>query len=173
MSRDGSVAPRERVNITYRPATSGVPEEVELPLKMLMIGDFRGAEDVRPIEERAPVSVDKENFARVLEEQALSVELQVPDHIGDGEERSLTLRFRSLDDFGPEGIAEQVPEMRALLELRHALVALKGPLGNLPQFRRKIQGILADNVRRGELTKSLSRPFADENGPPDGSGAAE
>ncbi|HUU45960.1 MAG TPA: type VI secretion system contractile sheath small subunit, partial [Acidobacteriota bacterium] len=34
MAKEGSVAPRERVNIVYKPAT-GVDEERELPLKMM------------------------------------------------------------------------------------------------------------------------------------------
>ena len=37
---DGSVAPRERVNIQYKSATGDAEEQKELPLKMLMIGDW-------------------------------------------------------------------------------------------------------------------------------------
>ena len=164
MSQDGSVAPKERVNITYRPATGGTPEEVELPFKMLMVGDFRGAPDERRLEERNPIHVDKENFSRVLEEQALSLDLVVRNRLSDDEsdECGVSLQFRSLSDFGPEGIAGQVSELRSLLELRKALVALKGPLGNLPAFRRKIQALLADEDRRGELAEELSLPFSSE-----------
>ena len=37
-----SVAPKERVNITYKPATGDQKSEVELPLKMLFLGDYTG-----------------------------------------------------------------------------------------------------------------------------------
>ncbi|HKT99965.1 MAG TPA: type VI secretion system contractile sheath small subunit, partial [Paraburkholderia sp.] len=40
MASDGSVAPKERVNIVYRPATGDAKAEVELPLKLLVLGDF-------------------------------------------------------------------------------------------------------------------------------------
>ena len=40
MSKEGSVAPKERVNITYKPAIGNAKEEVELPLKLLMLGDY-------------------------------------------------------------------------------------------------------------------------------------
>ena len=40
MSKEGSVAPKERVNIIYKPATGNAQEEVELPLKILMVGDL-------------------------------------------------------------------------------------------------------------------------------------
>ena len=43
--KEGSVAPKERVNITYKPATGGAQEDVELPLKILMLGDFTGRAD--------------------------------------------------------------------------------------------------------------------------------
>ncbi len=40
MATDGSVAPKERVNIVYRPATGDAQAEVELPLKLLVMGDY-------------------------------------------------------------------------------------------------------------------------------------
>jgi len=49
----------------------------------------------------------------------------------------------------------QVPELRKLLELRSALSALKGPLGNIPAFRRKIQGLLGDAEARQKIMGEL------------------
>ena len=48
MPRESSVAPKERVNIVYRPATGDASEEVELPLKILVMGDFtmKDAQDI-------------------------------------------------------------------------------------------------------------------------------
>jgi len=66
MPKEGSVAPQERVNITYKPATGNAQEEVELPLKMLFLGDYTGRADPRPLEERKPINVDKDNFQQVL-----------------------------------------------------------------------------------------------------------
>ncbi len=145
MAKEGTVAPRERVNITYRPATANAQEQVELPLKFLMLADLTGQPDARPVEERTPISVDKDNFARVMAEQRLRVDATVPDRLQDepGAELSVSLNIQALADFGPDGIASQVPALRKLLELRNALIALKGPLGNVPGFRRKLQGLLA------------------------------
>lgn len=47
----GSVAPKERVNIKYVPATSNEQAEVELPHKMLVLGDF-GLDDSRALGQR-------------------------------------------------------------------------------------------------------------------------
>lgn len=52
MSKTGSVAPKERINIKYTPATEGQTDEVELPLKLLVTGDFKGAAEDLSLEER-------------------------------------------------------------------------------------------------------------------------
>ena len=78
MAQEGSVAPKERVNIVYRPATGNAQEEVELPLKLMVLGDFTLRQDDRAVEDRAPVSVDKDNFNDVMKAQGLSLTLNVP-----------------------------------------------------------------------------------------------
>ena len=66
--REGAVAPTERINIKYRDETNGQTPEVELPLRQLVIGDFRGKEDLSsapdfvPLADRKPINVDKNNF---------------------------------------------------------------------------------------------------------------
>jgi len=142
MSKEGSVAPKERVNITYKPATGNAKEEVELPLKMLMLGDYTMRPDPTPLEDRKPINVDKDNFSKVMSEQKLALNFAVKDKLSDGPEEAelnVNLKFRRLSDMEPEAIANQVPELKKLLELRAALTALKGPLGNEKAFRNKIQ----------------------------------
>jgi type VI secretion system protein ImpB len=157
MAKEGSVAPQERVNITYKPSTGNAQDELELPLKMLFMGDYTGRADPRPLEERTPVNVDKDNFQQVLAEQNLGVSMQVPDQLsGDaGSELAVNLKFKKLSDFGPDAVAEQVPELKKLLQLRSALTALKGPLGNIPAFKRKISTLLADDKAREKLVNEL------------------
>ena len=120
MAKEGSVAPQERVNITYKPSTGNAKDEVELPLKMLFIGDYTGRADPRPLEERKPINVDKDNFTQVLAEQNLSLSIHAKDELsGDkGAELAVNLKFKKLSDFGPDAVAEQVPELKELLELR-------------------------------------------------------
>ena len=44
-TKDGSVAPKERINIKYVPATEGQTAEVDLPLNLLVVGDMNGRAD--------------------------------------------------------------------------------------------------------------------------------
>ncbi|MCH9687461.1 MAG: type VI secretion system contractile sheath small subunit [Deltaproteobacteria bacterium] len=156
MPKEGSVAPKERVNIVYKPATDGT-EEVELPLKILAIGDYTGRADDRPLEDRKPINIDKDNFNEVMEKHELGVDLNVPDRLSGDEEGELgvSLKFKNLKDFTPEGVANQVPELKKLLELRNALTALKGPLGNRPAFRKQLENALGDEASRKKLMNEL------------------
>lgn len=153
MSKEISVAPPERVNIVYKPATGNAQEEMELPLKILMLGDFISRTDETPLEQRAPINVDKSNFNDVMSQQNLRVEINTTDRLSNEEGASLPvkLEFRNLSDFTPESIVNQVPELKGLMELRSALSSLKGPLGSRPAFRKKLQAILNDPERRKTL----------------------
>src|SRR5512144_1255709 len=157
MAKEGSVAPRERINIVYKPATGGAQEEIELPLKQLVIGDFTFRTDSRPLEDRKPINVDKDNFNEVMKKQELSLNFTVPNRLSgqEGDELPVNLKMETLKDFGPESVAEQVPELKKLLDLREALTALKGPLGNVPGFRKKLQELLQDDATRERLIKEL------------------
>ena len=157
MAKEGTVAPKERVNIVYKSEVGGTQQEVELPLKMLMVGDYTGRKDDRVMEDRAPINVDKGNFNDVMAKQDLRLDISVEDKLTGAPNSNLpvSLKFESLADFGPEGVVNQVPELRKLQELRAALTALKGPLGNVPAFRKKIQALLGDDATREKLMAEL------------------
>ena len=157
MAKEGSVAPKERVNIVYKPATGDAQQEVELPLKLLVMGDFALKQDDRPVEERDPINVDKDNFNEVLKAQNLALKIAVPNKLAkaEGEEMAVNLKFNSLKDFEPDQIVAKVPELAKLMELREALKALKGPLGNVPEFRKKLQDMIQDPGARERLLKEL------------------
>jgi len=157
MAKEGSVAPKERVNIVYRPATGDAKEEVELPLKLLVMGDFTLRPDDRMVEEREPVNIDKDNFNEVLKAQNLSLDLTIPNKLSEDPEAEtgVSLKFESIKDFDPEAIARKTPELNRLLELREALASLKGPMSNRPEFRKKIQELIKDEAARQQLLKEL------------------
>jgi type VI secretion system protein ImpB len=158
MAKEGSVAPKERVNIVYKPATGDAQEEVELPLKLMMMGDYTLRADDTPLEDRKPINIDKDNFNDVMSKQKLALDLNVPNQLSgqEGDEMPVSLKFDTLKDFSPENVARQVPELAKLLEVREALTALKGPLGNVPAFRKMIQAALTDDDAREKLLKELN-----------------
>jgi len=165
MAKEGSVAPKERVNVTFKPAAGGAQEEIELPLKLMVLGDFNQQLDERKVEDRQPIGIDKNNFDEVLAKQELSLSFGVANHLledASDEDLGVQLRIHSMKDFNPANLVDQVPELKKLMELRDALVALKGPLGNAPAFRRAIESVLADDVSRERVLGELGLAAQDK-----------
>ncbi|MCK5545396.1 MAG: type VI secretion system contractile sheath small subunit, partial [Desulfobulbaceae bacterium] len=132
MAKEGSVAPKERVNVVYKPATGDAQEEVELPLKLLVMSDFTLRENDTPIEDRKAINVDKDNFNDVMKAQKVNLNVYVDNKLSDGDpddKMNVNLDFKSMADFEPDTIIKKVPELNKILELREALKAVKGPLG--------------------------------------------
>ncbi len=157
MAKEGSVAPKERVNIIYRPATGNMQEDVELPLKLMVLGDFTNKQDDRQVEDRAPVSIDKDNFNDVMAGMGISMKVSVPNKLTDEPDSALTaeMHFNGMRDFEPDAVVKQIPELMKLIELRDALKALKGPLANIPDFRRKVQEMVTEPDARAKLLHEL------------------
>lgn len=157
MPNEGSMSPKERVNIVYKPATGDVQEEVELPLKLMVVGDFTQRKDDTMLEDRKSINVDKDNFDKVMQSQGLSLQIQVPNKLSEEPDAMMTadLKFDTLKDFGPDALVEMVPELAKLMQLREALKSLKGPLSNIPNFRKKLQSLVSDEKTMNALLQEL------------------
>jgi type VI secretion system protein ImpB len=155
--KDGSVPPMERINIVYKSLRDGVQEEIELPLKLMVLGDFSFRPDDTPLEERKAINLDKDNFNDVMAQQKISADFNVANRLSGnaGDEMPVHLNVGGMKDFSPAEVAKQVPELKQLLELREALVGLKSPLGNSVAFRKKLEELLKDPAQREKLMKEL------------------
>lgn len=153
MSQKQSESPKERINVTYKPATGDQNEEIEIPFKLMVLGNFNPNEEFTTVEDQKPISVNKNNFNDVLQEQKLTLDMTVDNKLTDTEEDTLNLQinFNSMKDFSPANIVEQVDELKKLQELRESLMSLKGPLGNIPAFRKAI----SDAIDNPEATSKL------------------
>jgi type VI secretion system protein ImpB len=144
--------PKARINIKLDLHTGGAQKTVELPLKLLVMGDYSNRQDTRPLSERPKMSIDKNNFDAVLAEYHPKARLAVPNMLADdGSELPVELDFTSLRDFRPDAIASKVPELRALMAARNLLRDLKANLLDNAMFRRELEKILKDP----ELSKRL------------------
>ena len=150
--------PPSRVNIRYVKDTGGAKEEVELPLKLLVTGDFTLQADETPLEDRKKLSVDKNNFGDVMKEQNLGLDLVVPDTTqGGDEEMAVKLKFEGLDDFTPTGVARQIPQLNTMLEVRNLLKDLKARVISNREFRKELENVLKDKGQMDAVMQELNK----------------
>lgn len=152
-----SEIPKARVNIQLSLHTGGAQKKVELPLKLMVVGDYSNGAEQRPVSEREKVSINKNNFDNVLSEFSPSVNLSVENTLaGDGSEENVSLSFREMKDFEPEQVARQIPQLKAMLAMRNLLRDLKANLLDNQAFRKELEKILLDPTLSAELRAELS-----------------
>ncbi|BEK03792.1 TPA_asm: type VI secretion system contractile sheath small subunit [Campylobacter jejuni] len=154
---DGSYAPKERINITYKAKTNGQNEDVELPLKLMVMANLKGKNET-PLEEREILQINKINFDQVMRKLNITTSFSVKNTLGTGaEELDVKLNITSMKDFSPDSLAKQIPELNKLLQLREALMALKGPMGNIPDFRKAVLEALKNEKTKEKLLLEIKQ----------------
>ncbi|WP_313079770.1 type VI secretion system contractile sheath small subunit [Atlantibacter sp.] len=149
--------PKARINLKLALHTGGAQKKVELPLKLLTVGDFSNGKETRPLSEREKINVNKNNFDSVLSEFNPEVNLTVPNMLaGDGSEENVRLNFTEIKDFEPEQVARQIPQLHAMLAMRNLLRDLKSNLLDNVTFRKELEKILKDPALSQKLRDEMS-----------------
>lgn len=101
--------PKARINLKLDLHTGGASKKMELPLKLLVAGDFSNGQESAQISEREKVNITKNNFDSVLSEYSPKLNLTVKNTLSDdGGEENVQLTFQSMKDFTPEQVAAQI-----------------------------------------------------------------
>jgi len=149
--------PRARVNIKLDLVTGGAQKKVELPLKLLSVGDFSNGKSEGTLSEREKININKNNFNSVLADLNPELSLTVKNTLADdGSEENIKLSFQNMKDFEPEAVARQIPQLRAMLSMRNLLRDLKSNLLDNVTFRKELEAILKDPALSDELRSELN-----------------
>lgn len=149
--------PKARINIKLDLHTGGAQKKVELPLKLMVMGDYSNGKEQCSLSERSKVSINKNNFDSVLAEYSPGLKLAVENTLAeDAGDTSVELTFQSMKDFEPEQVARQIPQLRALLAMRNLLRDLKSNLLDNATFRQELERILKDDALSDELRAELA-----------------
>eukprot|EP01035_Chromulina_nebulosa_P011636 gene11636-15545_t len=104
-----------RVHITYDVETEGAEVRKELPFVVGVIGDFSGKpyEPLKPLRDRKFIQIDRDNFDDVMQRMTPGAEFKVDNTLAaDGTQMSVQLKFKSIEDFEPGAIVQQVEPLR-------------------------------------------------------------
>ncbi|MFT4256664.1 MAG: type VI secretion system contractile sheath small subunit [Pseudoxanthomonas sp.] len=143
-----------RVQLTYDVEKGDAIEQKEIPFVVGVLGDLSGQPEqpLPRLKDRKFVNIDLDNFDEVLESAAPRAVFRVPNKISDeGGEFAVELKFKSIDDFRPESIVEQVEPLRKLLEARSKLADLRNKLAG----NEKLEDLLTDVLNNTEQLKQL------------------
>lgn len=152
--------PPSRINIRYVKDTGRAQEAVELPLKLLVLGDFTMQEDDSLVEERERVQVNANTFDGYFKEQNLELTFNVPNKLSGLEDDDLqvNLKFDHINDFTPDQLVENVPELKKMIEVRQLLTDLKARVITNRKFRMELDKLLAkgkDDKEQQEMRSAL------------------
>jgi type VI secretion system protein ImpB len=154
---------KPRVHITYQVETEGAMVEKELPFVVGVLGDFSGnpTEPLKPLKERKFIQIDRDNFNAVMARMTPGLNLKVENTLrGDGSEMAVQLRFRSLEDFEPAAVVQQVEPLRKLQETRDKLRDLLTKIDR----SEDLQGVLERVLQNTEELKRLSTDLGVQTG---------
>lgn len=130
-----SEVPKARINLKLDLHTGGATKKTELPLKLLIAGDFSHGQETAPLSERKKINVNKNNFNSALSEYFPKVNLTITNTLAnDGSEENIHLGFRDMKDFTPEQVARQIPQLKAMLAMRNLLRDLKANLLDIGNY---------------------------------------
>ncbi len=136
-----------RVQITYDVEIGDSIETKEIPFVVGVLADLSGKpeEPLPKLKDRKFIEIDRDNFDKVLEGMKPRLAFRVDNKLsGDDTQMAVELRFKSLDDFHPERVADQVAPLRKLGEARRKLSDLLSKLDGNDKLDELLQNVIAN-----------------------------
>ncbi len=151
---------RPRVQITYDVQVGNAMEKVELPFVVGVMADLSGnpKEKLKPLKERKVVNIDRDNFNDVLARATPRVALKVDNKLSDdGTKIAAELNFKSIEDFEPAKVAQQVGPLRELLEMRQKLTQLMSKMEGNDKLEELLGQILSNTEQASKLAEQIKQ----------------
>lgn len=150
--------PPARVNIQLSVDKGNAQKKTELPLKLLVLGDFTQRKDDARVADREKININKNNFDQVMDSLNLKVETAVDNKLKeDGSQMAVALKIKGMKSFDPAEIVKQVPELSKLMAARNLIKDLGSNLLDNREFRKRMEGILADKSAMEGILAELDK----------------
>lgn len=151
--------PKSRLTITYKTEVNGEPAVVNLPLRLMVLGDFStGSSKDRKLdlEDRKLRSLDGRNTNEVMKDMGISMDVVVPNKISpDEESMRVKVNFDSMSSFSPEEVAKQIPQIRSLLLLKKLLEEIQSNIANKKEFAALVNNLFSNKELLSKYREKL------------------
>lgn len=149
---------KPRVHITYDVETEGATKQKELPFVVGVMGDFSGepTAPLKALKDRKFVQIDRDNFDSVLASMTPGLRLKVENTLADdGSELAVELEFKSMEDFSPMNIVNNVAPLRKLYETREKLKELQSKVDRSDELQGVLEDVLKQTASLQQIASEL------------------
>ena len=157
-----------RVQITYDVEIGGAIEKKQLPFIVGILADLSGqpSEPLPKVKDRKFVEIDRDNFDDVLAAAAPRLAIRVPNKLKPdaNEMLNVELKFKSMDDFGPVALVQQIEPLRKLFEARNRLRDLLTKLDGNDELDAILREVVASTEEQSKLRSELGAAQASGDG---------
>jgi type VI secretion system protein ImpB len=157
---------KPHVHITYEVETEGAVEQKELPFVVGVLGDFSGnpTQPLKPLADRKFISIDRDNFNDIMQRMTPGLNFRVENTLkGDGSEMAVNLQFKSIEDFEPGRVVDQVEPLKKLLETRNKLRDLLSTVDRSDKLEEQLEEILKNTEKTQALAKAVGADSTPDN----------
>jgi type VI secretion system protein ImpB len=149
--------PPARINLKLDVGKGNSKKKIELPLKMLVVGDFSFKEKGDRVADREKISINKENFTQVMESMDLKLKYNVENKLTGQGDLQVDMGMKNMDSFKPDNVAKNVPALSKMLAARNLLKDLKSNLLDNRDFRKRLEEIIKDPAAAKNLQEELKK----------------
>jgi type VI secretion system protein ImpB len=153
--------PKSRITLTYKTEVDGQPAVVDLPFRILALGDFSGGSSKDrqlDLEERGLRSLDGRNTNQIMKDMKISLDIVVPNKINPQEESMrVELNLDSMNAFSPESVAKQVPQIRSLMLLKKLLEEVQSNVANKKEFSQLLNKLFSSKESLESMREKLKK----------------
>jgi type VI secretion system protein ImpB len=152
--------PKSRLTLKYKTEISGQPEDLTLPMRLMVAGDFSlGSSKDRKVdlEERRLRNMDGTNTDAVMNDMGMSLKFAVANKIDPDNEEDMNVEIPidSMKAFLPDHIAENVPKLKGVLMLKRLLEEVLSNVDNRKEFRNLLGKLMSDEEALGKMMEEL------------------
>ncbi len=152
--------PKSRLTLRYKTEVSGQPEDITLPLRMLVEGNFsQGTSKDRQVdlEERRLRNLDGTNTDAVMKDMGMSLKFAVPNKVDPdkAEDMNVEIPVDSMKSFSPDHVAKHVPKLKGLLQMKKLLEEVVSNVDNRKDFRKLLNELLGNEEALAKMMEQL------------------
>ncbi len=154
--------PKSRLTLRYKTEVNGQPEDITLPMRLLVTGDFSqgsSSDRIVDLDERRIRNLDGTNTDQVMKDMGMSLNFTVENKIDgiDEEDLQILLPINSIKSFSPDQVAQHVPKLKGLIALKELIGEMLSNVDNRKELRKLMDELMSN-------PESLEKVLADLKG---------